>query len=315
MTEIGIITNPHSKLNRQDPSRVKLLSFLLGKSGRMEVTQSIDDLSLVAKEFKRANISILAISGGDGTISQTISAFIREYGTENPLPKIAILRGGTMNVLASNLGIYGTPENVLFRLIHYLSSGQAFQIKKFKTLKLGELHGFLFGNGLVGSFLSEFYKNKTGPLGSVLLILKLYGSLVSRDKKFFKEIMKTFHYQVENFISPKEREFFGVSILCSTIPRMPLGIRFFPQLENKTPASFFTCHEFQMSAEEFARKLPMIIFYDFEKKHDKIYTCNLDKMLIRSEGDPLFTLDGEIYQVSEKKLTLELGREIEFIII
>ena len=97
MSGIGIITNPHSKQNKRNPSRSQLLSYILGKQGQMEVTQSLDDLAQVAEKFKKNEIEILAINGGDGTISQTLTAFHKVYG-DTKLPKIAILPGGTMNV-------------------------------------------------------------------------------------------------------------------------------------------------------------------------------------------------------------------------
>ena len=59
-------------------------------------------LKRVAADFRQSKIEILAINGGDGTISKTLTAFINEYGDE-PLPKIAILKGGTINVVERTL--------------------------------------------------------------------------------------------------------------------------------------------------------------------------------------------------------------------
>src|SRR5438128_2499711 len=102
MSGIGIITNPHAKLNKRNPSRTALLGYILGQQGQLEVTNSLEDLSRVACEFRDQRIGILAINGGDGTISRTLTAFIHEYDGL-PLPKVVLLRGGTINVLAKNL--------------------------------------------------------------------------------------------------------------------------------------------------------------------------------------------------------------------
>src|SRR4051812_22856783 len=118
MSGIGIITNPHSKLNKRNPARMSLLGYILGAKGQLEVTNTLEDLGRVARDFKEKGVTILAINGGDGTICRTLTAFIKEYGeTGTPLPQVALLRGGTINVLANNLRIKGSPEQVLYRLV------------------------------------------------------------------------------------------------------------------------------------------------------------------------------------------------------
>src|SRR5690349_19758362 len=104
MPGIGIIANPHSKLNKQNPERHELLGYILGQQGQLRLTESLEHLSKVAAEFHQKKIDILAINGGDGTISRTLTAIVNEYKGD-PLPPIALLRGGTMNVLAQNLGV------------------------------------------------------------------------------------------------------------------------------------------------------------------------------------------------------------------
>src|SRR5687768_275022 len=108
MSGIGIITNPHSKLNKRNPRRAELLGYIVGERGQLEITNTLADLERVAHEFREKKIHTLAISGGDGTICRTLTALIHAYG-EVPLPRVALLRGGTINVLANNLGIKGAP--------------------------------------------------------------------------------------------------------------------------------------------------------------------------------------------------------------
>ena len=115
----------------------------------------------MASDFKEHGIKILAINGGDGTISQTLTAFIKAYDGA-PLPKIAILRGGTINVLAENLGIKGSPEQVLYRLIERHSINNLTVTRKISTICIEGQHGFLFGNGTTAGFLELFTKIKLG---------------------------------------------------------------------------------------------------------------------------------------------------------
>src|SRR5437762_2543265 len=103
---IGVITNPRSRMNKRDPSRMRKLGYLIGDRGSAAATRSLDDLYRVAEEFKSADIDVLGINGGDGTIHHTLTAFVRTWG-DKPLPLIAILRGGTMNTIANSYGIKG----------------------------------------------------------------------------------------------------------------------------------------------------------------------------------------------------------------
>src|SRR3982751_5036060 len=100
MPGIGLITNPRSRVNRKDPSRLRRLGYLIGSHGQSQATRSLDDLHRVCEDFHRERIDVLGISGGDGTMHHTLTAMVRAYGTD-PLPPVAIPRGGTMNTVAA----------------------------------------------------------------------------------------------------------------------------------------------------------------------------------------------------------------------
>ena len=67
MDKIGIIINPHAKKNKK--AKVNPVDFYSGIGGKyVEVvaTQTLDDISKVARDFKKKGISYLGICGGDG---------------------------------------------------------------------------------------------------------------------------------------------------------------------------------------------------------------------------------------------------------
>jgi diacylglycerol kinase family enzyme len=64
----------------------------------------------LARESIAAGADLIAVLGGDGTINEVAEGMI---GSQVPL---AILPGGTANVLASELGLAGKPEQVAARL-------------------------------------------------------------------------------------------------------------------------------------------------------------------------------------------------------
>ncbi len=157
MSGIGVILNPYSRSNRKNPGRAERLGFIVGDKGSCHATKDISDVERLAQEFKERKVEILGISGGDGTYQKTLTTFIKIYG-ETPLPQIAFLGGGTMNNVVHCLKINGTPEMILSRLIYKYHAGTPFIFSDCNLLKVNELYGFIFGNGLLYRFLCDFNK-------------------------------------------------------------------------------------------------------------------------------------------------------------
>ncbi|MDP2600272.1 MAG: diacylglycerol kinase family protein [Deltaproteobacteria bacterium] len=157
MSGIGVILNPYSRSNRKNPGRAERLGFIVGDKGSCHATRDISDVERLAQEFKDRGVEILGISGGDGTYQKTLTTFIKIYG-ETPLPQIAFLGGGTMNNVVHCMGIRGTPEMILSRLIYKYHEDTPSKMSECPLLKVNEIYGFLFGNGLLYRFLCDFNK-------------------------------------------------------------------------------------------------------------------------------------------------------------
>lgn len=314
MPGIGIITNPHSKLNKRKPHTPQLLGYILGEHGRLEVTQSIEDLERVARKFRDNHIEILAINGGDGTINRTLTAMIAAYG-EHPLPKIALLRGGTMNVLASNLGIKGSPPRILYRLCEAYSSDQeVFETRSISSLKVEDSFGFLFADGVACSVLGEFYKKKTGPLGAAWLIIRLIFSTLFKGKLFARLMQaETKSIQMDRQPHPQHQNRPSCTIMAASIERMPFGFKLFPYARQKLAQMQW----FSITCEprNVLWNLPRIIF------NTKIQStsCKVSDVCewLSIQGPPGYTysLDGELFAAKNNTITIEPGPSFEFIII
>jgi diacylglycerol kinase (ATP) len=311
MAGIGIITNPHSKFNKKYPHRQQLLGYIAGEQGQVAITNDLDELYKVAQEFARKNIKILAINGGDGTISRTLTAFLQVYG-EKPLPNIVLLRGGTMNMLADNLGIQGSPEHLLFRLMEAHATDSHAKTVRIPMLKIGNQFGFLFANGTSARYLKEFYKNKTGSWGAIWLVIRLcLGYLLQRP--FYFSLVR----QEPSEFSYDETPPFShgsASIFCSTVTKLPLKMPFFHQLP--THPGKFECVSLQLSPNEVFWKLgPILWFILRNQPNPKPYWVDFcAKRLTLSVPTPaLYTLDGELY-TSQTPITVEMGPTIEFLL-
>lgn len=161
MSGIGVIINPHSRSHRRDPSKADRLGFIVGDKGSCHTTHTLSDVEELAREFKDRNIEILGISGGDGTIHKTLTSFMKIYGSD-PLPKIAFLRGGTMNNLANTLNVKGMPEKILSNIILKYHEDIPFEESEIDLMRVNNDYGFLFGSGLISRFIEIYNRHSNG---------------------------------------------------------------------------------------------------------------------------------------------------------
>ncbi len=310
MAGIGIISNPHSKLNKKNPERHNYLSYIAGKEGFVAVTKSLEDLEKVTSDFKESDVKIIAINGGDGTIAHTLTAIIRTW-KGSPLPKIALLRGGTINVLAQNLGIHGSPEEILFRLIEGYSRGALTQSTKRYCIHVNGVYGFLFANGACANFLEEFYKNKSGKLGSIFLLLKVFFSRLF-NKEFFNRIASIVKTEVWNKDKILIHEHGAISTLAATITHMPLGPKLFPKAGKE--GEEIQCISYVCSSERILFPIIKDVLLSPNRPTDVKISSSGRSLTIVTSHPVKYSLDGELYPSCEK-VTLELGPEIEFVLI
>lgn len=156
MHKIGVVFNPFAGKNKKNPaaSRNKL-EKILGNHGILRETRSIAELDAVANEFREKNIEVLAISGGDGTNQNVLTAFRKIY-SDIEMPILGLLRGGTMNLLECSLGMRGSPESRLKKLVQVVESGK-YPVIAHTLLCVNGRFGYIFGNGVIANFLREYY--------------------------------------------------------------------------------------------------------------------------------------------------------------
>src|SRR5512142_2587743 len=102
LVAIAIFVNPGSRANRRDPGGVERFARILGDQGTVIAPSGLAKLAEEAQRVAGFAPQVIGIHGGDGTLHRTLSALMAAY-LQRPLPPIAILPGGTMNVVASSL--------------------------------------------------------------------------------------------------------------------------------------------------------------------------------------------------------------------
>jgi diacylglycerol kinase family enzyme len=188
---IGVVLNPRSGRNLRDPRAALRLARTLGDHGVLRQARSIDELYRIAEDFRRDDIDVLAISGGDGTNHVTLTGFLDVYGGAT-MPQVALLRGGTMNTVANSVGVRrGGPEGLLGRLVRDYARRGALDLENVErhVMRIAPRssgkaqYGFLFGTGVVHGFLAEYYRHgDPSPLVALETLARGVGSAIVRGE-------------------------------------------------------------------------------------------------------------------------------------
>ena len=172
---IGVVINPNALGVRRRRGLRSRLEALVGRRGEVVETQTPAELSSVLARFRAAGVQLVAICGGDGTNLATITELVRAWGPR--LPTIAILRGGTVNTIAQNLGIHGEPDQVLERVIRHLDAGEEVPSRGQDLLAVNGLYGFLFAALMGARFLEAYYGGiRPGPAWAGVLAARTIAS-------------------------------------------------------------------------------------------------------------------------------------------
>lgn len=188
---VVVFVNPGSRANRRDPGCAERFARILGETGRVTEPVGLAALADEAKRVARESPSVIAIHGGDGTLHRTLSALVNAY-SDKPLPPIAILPGGTMNVVVSSLNIRSDPENILAELAARQRDGSRLATVRRRCLRVGRSYGFVFGNGLLANFLEEYYaRGSYGSWRAVWMAFRILFSSIVRGR-YVRHIFRRF---------------------------------------------------------------------------------------------------------------------------
>jgi len=305
---IGIINNPHSRKNRKHPERMECLGYIAGSEGQSVATREIVDVNEMARVFKESEIEILGINGGDGSNHVTLTAFIEEYG-ETPLPKIALLRGGTMNTISNACGIKGSQAGLMMNLVNKHRDGVPFETIHRDTMKVGGRYGFLFGNGMIFNFLQAYYDTGSpSPWMALKLLTRSAGSSVVGGP-LSKGMFKRFRARVT--VDGEEWPYESYqAMVAGTISQIGLGFTPFYRCEER-PHSFHFLG-IVTSPFGFVTAMPKI-WFGKRVSPRKIVETVAEEVIFESDEPLKYTLDGDTH-VAGKRLTITAGPRLEMIV-
>lgn len=305
---ISVIHNPNAKQNKKRPERAKDLERILDGVGTLHQTQSVEAVYDVARHCLETGCNVVGVNGGDGSLQMAMTMFAEIY-KEGPLPSFVVMRGGTMNTVANGLGIKGTPESILTKVIKGLKEQGPLTRMKNQVLSANGHLGFMSGAAVVVKFLDAYYDAPTqGPVQAVKMGFQLAGSTLAGGE-YAKEMFKPERLIIEVDGTPLPETEFSIVLGC-TVEDISMGCRATPRAyERKGAFHFLAC---SLSPMQIVGQIPKL-WTGREITHAAMHhSAPVEHVTIRSEnGSVRWMLDGECR--TDETLDIRVWGDVELL--
>jgi diacylglycerol kinase family enzyme len=336
--EIGVITNPNSRKNRNRPDRAERLRRIVGDFGEVHSTHSIESIKPVLRDFLRKRARFWVADGGDGALHWMLRMGMEvlqedEFtGQAFTLPMTLPTKGGTIDFVANNVGIEGDAEGILATLRNNVESNTTIQDTEVDSMAIDGIqlvdgvevpfrtYGFASAAGGVGQrFYAKYYDDPdpnprtimkvvantvaSAPIALSPLSRLPFGAWKSYAKEMFQPTACT--VMLDGMKLPGDR-FTGVHVASMSI-NLGNVLRFFgkadqPGLMNAivgTPSPW-----------GIIRNLPRMARGE-EMRGRNILDRPCREMILEAVGDELLApiIDGEFYR-NVKKIAFRVGPRV-----
>ncbi len=305
MAGIAIIANPNARRNREWPLAAQQLRKAAPGAPILE-TRTPDELAKAAKTLAADRPRVLAIAGGDGTVTHTVTALSKAM--HGKLPPLSLLGGGAYDSLAP-LGGKGDAEDRLKRLSEAVASGNELQTVERDTLLVDGRCGFRFGVGLPVRFIEAIYATgSAGPWASTRLLMRAIGSSLKRGD-FARKLYASMDLRVRLDDDEWPRvPIYGV--VCSSVAEAGLGLRPFRRATEQPGA--FEALGLTAGPRQFALELPRLLL-GRPARRDRLIEGVGERLELSAKGPLSWLLDGEIYSSPTGRITVALGPRVALV--
>ena len=229
-SRVGIIGNPLSHGNRSWRAQGLREVAARHEGAVLAEPHTRPALAEALAGFHEAGVRIVAISGGDGTLREVLTALPQVW--PGPAPDLALLPAGKTDVAAGDVGAAGASAMGLARLMGAIERGDTLRRTERPVLEVRWpdqperlLRGFLFGAAAFteGHRLAERRLNKGGVFGATAVGLALGVTLLRAfagggDLARGQELALT----ADGSVLPAGRRFL---LLATTLERLTLDLR------------------------------------------------------------------------------------------
>jgi diacylglycerol kinase family enzyme len=311
MGGIGVILNPRSRQNLRDPRAAVRLARTLGDHGVVRMAKSRDDLARIAEDFRKLQIDVLGISGGDGTNYVTITGFLEVYADE-PLPPLAFLRGGTFNTVANAVGVpRGRPDGLLARLIRRYAqrSERPLSWVERHVMRIGNHYGFIFGTGAIYGFIADYNQaEERNAIWAAKVLARACGKVITGQPTIVAQRWEGSVIVDDEEVFP-DRDYLAIG--AGTVDQIGLG--FTPFYRSQEQPGTFQILGIHTSALGFVGKLPRVWQakpMGAEHTYDKL----AKRAVIEARGGVVsYCCDGDVFD-HKGPLTIETGPRVRILV-
>ena len=314
---LGVLSNPNSGGNRKGLAAVKqVLRNQAGALHREAVT--IPDTAAVLVEFMRNGVDLVAINGGDGTIQTVLTALFDRKPYEQ-IPLLAILRAGTDSIIARDIGIRGSRDRGLRKLINWACKPDGTGalvtrpvIRLQTSSRQDPLYGMIFGAAVIYQAILFCRRNihtmgVTGALAPSLTLVRFLLGVIRRNPQFAAAAPLAIEL---DRAAPIRNDF--LMVLVSTVNRFFLGLR--PFWGTETGALQFTAVADR--ARYLMRVLPSMARGQrcrLRTPDNGYFSHNADEVRLKLNHG--FMLDGELHPVGPdtQEIILNNGGQATFL--
>lgn len=305
----------------RDPRAATRLARAVGDHGVVRMARSVDELYRIAHDFRRDDIDVLAISGGDGTNHVTLTGFLDVYAGAT-MPQVALLRGGTMNTVANSVGVQrGGPEGLLGRLM------RAYAERAFSPLQNVERHvmrvapcdggsrayfGFLFGTGVVHGFLAEYYRDgQPSPLVAAKTLVRGIGSALVRGEMIRRMAAPFRGSAVVDGTPWQERDYLAVA--AGTIAHIGLNFKPFHRYDERP--GVFHILGIHASPVGFVQELPRIHRGEPMREGKAVEALATRARVRASRGPIRYMIDGDLHEAACDEVEISIGPRVQLVVL
>lgn len=314
--KVAAFTNPNAGKNTPRAGLGRVVASILTTPSWTYDTRTLEELEEKCEGLRRTRPDTIVVVGGDGTVHQTLTRIIREYQASGlPFPQVLIVPTGTMNTVATTLGLTRHPAVRFAELIAAkIRENRPFDHVHLAPLRINDEYGFLYGSGIVVNFLDQYYLDKNrGPKRAVKVILGALWHELSHRLTFRKPrnpLMKQVHAKIslpDGNDPPVAPYMTHTGIMVGSVDQIGMGCKGLPDARSK-PGTFML-RDTALSFWGLAANLGMLwAGYSMPKTFD----ANVSRLVIDYEEPTIVQVDGDLKAPTLRDV-IDLGPTLQFI--
>ncbi len=189
LLRIGVISNPLSGGNQNGLGPIHQVIRQHPEVVHLEASTP-EEVHSALESFATERVGLIAVNGGDGTIQAVLTGLFGDRSFQS-LPALALLYGGTSNMLPKDFGLKGPQHLVLEKLVKRMKGKrQTIPVVSRPILKVNAsgqkpLYGMFFGAACIYKGIQFFHSKVhtiglSGELAHGVVVARFLSALLSR---------------------------------------------------------------------------------------------------------------------------------------